>query len=115
MNLKSNSIDLIEGLISKGVADINAINTSNGETALHLAIRNGLYEVCEKLINYGADVTIHDKQGRNVLHTAVGSNQYSIIKLLFLKLGDKIDIDLKTSDNLGETALMKGNLNTVCI
>ena len=107
----SNMLDLIDTLNSKG-ADLNMISTSNGETALHLAIRNGLYEVAEKLINYGADITIFDKQGRNVLHTAVGSNQYSIIKLLFLKFGDKIDIDAKTNDNLGESALISASRNS---
>jgi ankyrin repeat protein len=107
----SNMLDLIDTLVSKG-ADLNMINTSNGETALHLAIRNGLYEVAEKLINYGADITIFDKQGRNVLHTAVGSNQYGIIKLLFLKFGDKIDIDTKTNDNLGESALISASRNS---
>ena len=106
----SNMLDMIDTLVSKG-ADLNMINSSNGETALHLAVRNGLYEVCEKLINYGADITIFDKQGRNVLHTAVGSNQYAIIKLLFLKFGDKIDIDVKTNDNIGESGLISASRN----
>ena len=114
MNHKATStstmLDLIDTLVSKG-ADLNAVNTSNGETALHMAVRNGLYEICEKLINYGADITISDKHGRNILHTACGSNHYAIIKLLFLKFGDKIDIDAKTNDLLGESALICASRN----
>jgi ankyrin repeat protein len=99
------TLDLIDTLISKG-ANINQANANDGETALHYAARLGLHEVCDKLLNYGADVNLYDKQGRTVLHTAVGANNGAIVKLFYQKLGEKLDIDVKTIDYLGETALI---------
>jgi len=97
--------DLVDALITKG-ADVNAQNGSDGETALHMAARLGLVEICEKLVNFGADFNGVDNYGRSALHTATGCNQIEVVKMLCHRLGDKLDVDLKTTDKIGETALI---------
>ena len=115
--------DVVDTLVANG-AELNAYD-SNGETALHLAARCGLYEICEALVKHGADLSMFDNQGRNVLHVAVCGNQYNIVKLVLnycsmlnnnattqanqsnLLLDSKFNlIDAKTNDDLGETALI---------
>ena len=75
-----NDADVVETFVSSG-ADLNSQNL-DGETALHLAVRCGLYNICERLIQHGAELNSTDTYGRNVLHTACGSNQYNIVKLI---------------------------------
>lgn len=107
---------VVETFINSG-ADLNSQNL-DGETALHLAVRCGLYNICEHLIQHGAELNVSDNYGRNVLHTACGSNQYDIVKLILeycsqqlnlstnLVLDEKYDIiDSKTNDELGDTPL----------
>lgn len=104
------NIELIDALVSKG-ADLNAQTGIDGETALHIAARLGLADICDRLLNYGADFTLVDNYGRTVLHTATGSNQFKVVKLLIQKLGEKLDIDAKTSDKIGDTALINSCRN----
>jgi ankyrin repeat protein len=123
-----------------GGADVNAQNL-DGETALHIAARCGLYEICDRLIKKGALLNLHDNYGRNVLHTAVCSNELDIVKLILtycslvinaansnnnnnmnsinigLDTDEKYDlIDTKTNDDLNETSLIiasRLNLNSI--
>lgn len=112
-----NDGDMIETFVNSG-ADLNAQNL-DGETALHLAVRCGLYNICEQLIAHGAELNSFDNYGRNVLHTACGSNQQQIVRLVLehctqqlnmssnLVLDDKYDIiDAKSNDDLGDTPLI---------
>lgn len=118
----SSQVDLIDSFVNSG-ADLNTQN-NEGETALHLAARSGLYEICDRLIKHKAEMNSFDAYGRNVLHTAVCANQYKIVKLILdhcnsvlcanntlnqanLLLDDKYDlIDSKTNDDLGDTSLI---------
>ncbi|CAF0801479.1 unnamed protein product [Brachionus calyciflorus] len=121
---ESNYTDLIDSFVTSG-ADLNSQN-NDGETALHLAARCGLYDICERLLKYKAEINVFDNYGRNVLHTAVCANEYKIVKLILdycnsilcnnnmmnngqgsLMLDDKYDlIDSKTNDDLGDTSLI---------
>lgn len=112
------SADCIDSLVSSG-AELHSQN-GDGETALHLAARAGLYRICERLMQHRADLNVFDKYGRNALHTAICANQYNIVKLMLdhcnsmlcannlnLLLDDKYDlIDSKTNDDLGDTGLI---------
>ena len=55
-------IEKVVAVLSAGV-DPDAAN-SEGSTALHIAAREGLAEMAELLLNYGADCTLRDKHGR---------------------------------------------------
>lgn len=137
MNVKPTNVesDLVDTFLSAG-ADLNTQNM-DGETALHIAARCGLYEISERLIKNGAELNVYDAYGRNVLHTAVCSNEYQIVKLILNHcsminqslinsgaatmsspiLDDKYDlIDSKTNDDLGDTPLIiaaRLNLNNI--
>ncbi|XP_063913028.1 uncharacterized protein LOC135129711 [Zophobas morio] len=65
--------DIIKSLIKKGI-DVNALN-KNGTTALQLACENSDYEIAEMLLDFGAFLTITDKDNRNLLDYASGSRK----------------------------------------
>ena len=133
-------IDLVDTFFAHN-ADLNAQNL-DGETALHLAARCGLYEVAERLIKHGAQLHLSDNYGRNVLHTAVCANELNIVKLILnycsmmintvatttvnnttnnnlasSDADEKYDlIDSKTNDDLCDTSLIiacRLNLNSI--
>lgn len=121
-----NETEITDSFILNG-ADLNTTNF-DGETALHLAARCGLYQIFDRLLKAGMDLNVYDNYGRNVLHTAVCSNEFEIVKLILdycstsmsvnqQILDDRLDlIDSKTNDDLGDTALIiasRLNLNTV--
>ena len=46
------------------------LNTQNGDTALHYAVRNGHYDCAQLLIQAGADVNIQSNVSTLYVHTA---------------------------------------------
>jgi len=115
-NFKSiNDGDIVETFVSSG-AELDSQN-HDGETALHLAVRCGLVNVCERLVRRGAALHIPDNYGRNVLHSAAGSNQLAIARIILEHcaqqlansacLDDRYDlVDAKSADDLGDTPLI---------
>jgi len=61
--------------------DINAC-TSEGKTALHLAVHGGSKAVATLLIEMGAEVNAQDKERRTPLHVACLNNQFEIVRCL---------------------------------
>ena len=84
--------------------DINAIS-SNGETALHKAIRNKQLSIVEVLLEAGANPNIKDEDERGntplIIALLQGDHEDKIFQAL-LRAG----ADVNDSNNLGETALM---------
>lgn len=67
--------------LTKLGTDINARN-EDGDTALHLAVRNERLLLSTRLIDQGADVNLPDKEGRTPLALARANNNRNIIALL---------------------------------
>jgi ankyrin repeat protein len=106
-----------DGQIAKDIlkknVDPNKKN-ENGETALFLALKNGLFDIVKDLVqNQKTDVLIKDKEGNTALILAVTKNAPSEVIQLLLNRGIKIN----EQNNEGNTALivavMNGNKETV--
>ncbi|XP_050076384.1 ankyrin-3 isoform X7 [Anopheles maculipalpis] len=72
---------LIEYLETGQVTDINTCNT-NGLNALHLAAKDGHYDIVNELLKRGALVDNATKKGNTALHIASLAGQKEIIQLL---------------------------------
>ena len=57
--VESQSFQTVCTLVQGGIC-LNTVENINGWTPLHLASFNGLYQICEHLISYGADKNIKD-------------------------------------------------------
>ncbi|XP_063923686.1 uncharacterized protein LOC135137861 [Zophobas morio] len=80
---KKNNQDIVKLLIDKGIA-VND-QDKHGMTALQIACREGVYGNVEMLLDFGAFVTVTDKDHRNALHYTSTSQKDSrdiIMKLL---------------------------------
>ncbi|OQV09874.1 Ankyrin repeat-containing protein [Cladophialophora immunda] len=95
------------GLIAPGDEMIHNLNTtveardSKGNTALHLAIYQGLPEMVNSLLQRGADPNATNCEGMNALHRAAQGDDIDVLKTV-LELTD--DIEVQMSD--GETPLL---------
>ncbi|AUD40132.1 ankyrin repeat family protein [Flamingopox virus FGPVKD09] len=80
----------------------NTIDIKNGMNALHIAVKNGYYDVTKLLLSRGANVNIKAKlTGYTPIHLAAKYGKLEILKLL---LEYNADIDIRTSI-YGHTAL----------
>lgn len=96
-------------LLAKGV-DVNAV-TSDGRTALHMAVHLNRKDLFDLLISNGVDVPRTSKRGNTVLHIAVAKGHFDLVSVIMDHLmGTTIMqrrsdmIDGKTTDE-GTTAL----------
>ncbi|XP_058449487.1 ankyrin-3-like isoform X2 [Malaya genurostris] len=72
---------LIEYLETGQVTDINTCN-ANGLNALHLAAKDGHFDIVQELLKRGANVDNATKKGNTSLHIASLAGQEEIIQLL---------------------------------
>lgn len=74
---------VVTRLLEKG-ADVDA-KTWSGQTALHLAVKNGHAAVARLLLDRGAEVDSVDLRGRTPLYWAATWNHVALIKLLLVR------------------------------
>ncbi len=86
--------DIVAALIAKG-ADINT-KDSQGNTALHLAIRSRAEELVKMLLAGGVDINAADTEGCTPLHRALAEGDEVMAKML---LEGGADINAKDKDN----------------
>ena len=100
-------------LIERG-ADVTA-QTHDGNTPLHLALRDRQVDVARMLIRYGADETAQNDDGETPLHLALREGQVDVVRMVIEACGgtplnlalleEQVDIartrnaDLTTQDN----------------
>ena len=89
------SIDVINNILTLRGVDVDSTG-EDGETALHLAARNGSRQCMEALIDKGASINKRDTNGRSALHYAAWSSSVECVDML---LGLGLDPREKTSDS----------------
>lgn len=75
--------------------------TKEGDTALHLSIKRGYYNITRLLLERGANINSKDQDGYTPIHKATLFNYPNILKLLIRRKGD-----VNTFNNNGYTPLM---------
>lgn len=85
-----------------------------GQTALQLAVKEGEYEICHKLVEKGANVNVCDAQKNSILNTACWKGHTDIVKLL-VKNGADLNAQNDHESSPLYTATYKGHLDIVSI
>jgi ankyrin repeat protein len=99
ISLKNTAI--IEYLLENTNIDFNSKTKEYGITALHqLVVLNNL-KYLQKIVDLGADITVTDFLGNNVIHFAMIENNFKIAKY-FIKMGK---INLNNTNLNGDTPL----------
>ncbi|XP_014229214.2 ankyrin-1-like [Trichogramma pretiosum] len=75
-----------------------------GETALHLALENGLKDVAEWLLRKGADSNLADKEGSTALHIICQNFEYQYLAEMIFDISDEnhrhVRIDAQDKNHL---------------
>ena len=88
-----------EILHSERIPDINS-KFKEGNTVLHIAVSNTKYNMCELLLDLGADIEAQNSKGRTPLHIAVLNSNKALTDLLL-----SYDADINCVDNKQYTPL----------
>jgi ankyrin repeat protein len=104
----SGHLKIVQWLLRRG-ADSNALNYTDGWTALHEAAMYGFDEIAQTLLKYKADPNMQDIAGRIPLHLASKWGKSNVTRI-FLEHG--VDVNARNKD--GSTPLhlasMRGEL-----
>jgi len=60
------------------------VQDSDGQTALHIAVRTGQAPMMKALLRAGADLEVKERAGRTALHLAVVMGEEGLVRLLLL-------------------------------
>ncbi|XP_046574309.1 serine/threonine-protein phosphatase 6 regulatory ankyrin repeat subunit C-like isoform X2 [Haliotis rubra] len=97
----SDNVDLVEDLLSRGIADIES-KDKNGATPVMYAAEQGHKKVVDLLVSKGCNLSVVDDLGRNILHAACLSDNVDIVEDL-LRHGI---VDIESKDKNGATPVM---------
>lgn len=93
-------------LLTRLKYDTNTIQNEEGETLLHLACRNGHFDIVRTLIEvYSCNVDIKNKLGNSPLDVACVNNQFRVVVYLCQYL--KFDTVLQTACQTGFLPIVK--------
>ena len=96
-------VDIVKYLVEQG-ADIVRANF-NGGTCLINSVQSA--ELCEFLLNHGAEINAQDIKCKTALHYAIEEDRYETVKLLIERGGDPY-IKSRLNDDALQTACTKG-------
>ena len=94
--------DVLRLMLRHG-ADLTSVNIT-GQTALHVFIQNGLWDLFVQAEEGGADLNAVDKRGNSLLHAAIRSPRYELAQAFCCRLLDKAPHMLGVKNNAGRTA-----------
>ncbi|XP_048250649.1 uncharacterized protein LOC124152553 [Haliotis rufescens] len=94
-------VDMVKYVLSQKIADINSRGQYGG-TPLMKAAEMGHRQVFDLLVTQGADVTLGDDDGDNILHVACVGGHVDIVKYV---LSQKV-ADINSRGRYGRTPLM---------
>ncbi|XP_046582741.1 fibronectin type 3 and ankyrin repeat domains protein 1-like isoform X3 [Haliotis rubra] len=98
-------LETVKLIVSWNVLDINS-RGDYSRTPVMKAARNGHSDVVEFLVGRGADVSLVDRFGDNVLHSACIGGDLETVKLI---VSHKV-VDVNARNNNGETAVYLARL-----
>ncbi len=98
--------DMVESMLSKKGAKVDAKEPTFGMTALHIASARGHKEVVELLISMGSNLEAREETGRTPMHSASFRGQLPVVEVLLAK---GAQVNAQTND--GKTALDWAVLN----
>ena len=80
---RSNNSMILEYMLEKNYFDVNVlVHTENKQTALMLAVDEKSYDTCRTLLDYGADITLKDSNGKTALNYAIELDDEKLIAML---------------------------------
>lgn len=91
--------------------DINA-KSQGGNTALHLAAKNGYIKIVKTLLENGAGVNAQNHDGETPLHWAADNDHTEVVKVL-LENGARVNIVDKDGETPLHWAIETGHINVV--
>ncbi|XP_067653188.1 serine/threonine-protein phosphatase 6 regulatory ankyrin repeat subunit A-like [Haliotis asinina] len=100
---RGGNVKIVNYILIQNIVDINAKN-SDGETPVMLAANSGDREIFDSLVRKGADLSVIDEDGDNILHLACrGGN----VKILLLESGADPSLVNRDGDNVLHLACMR--------
>ena len=118
---ENNCLQILKMLIEKDQKSINLPKSpKTNETALHLAAEAGYEEICEELLNNGADIKMVNGQCMTALHLVARSLQNTVIQLILEQRSTQDNKLVNMVDSQGRSALFvctasKGRGATECM
>lgn len=103
---------IVKTIVESG-ADVNLQEPTQKWTALHLASRDGNYEIADLLIRHGAIVDVRDCYGNTALGRAVFKGDTNLIRLLVdngadINMPNREGISpMKLAETIGNETLLK--------
>lgn len=85
--VRADNFEFVKWLIEQG-ADLNAVSTDRGYTAIMDAVWRGNKEITQYLIEQGSELNTISKEGQTMLVLAVGGDKKEIVKMLAEKGAD---------------------------
>ena len=96
--------DVVRVITSTCECNIN-VRDHNGDTPLHIAIKSGLTNIVQTLVQAGADINLVDDKGYPPLHIAAADGNMELVSLL---IESGVNVDFK--DDHGNTPLHRAAL-----
>ncbi|XP_067661803.1 ankyrin repeat domain-containing protein 50-like [Haliotis asinina] len=90
-------VEVVNHVLLQNVLDING-RVRCGRTAVMMAAENRHKDVVELLVDKGADVSLVDETGDNVLHCACRGGDAGVVKYILSK--NMVDVDRRGSKNM---------------